>query len=37
MWGGDTGTDSEFSLVKHPASYPNYWKSPLFELLAGRP
>jgi hypothetical protein len=37
MWGGDAGSDSEFSLIKHPASYPNYWKSPLFELLERRP
>jgi hypothetical protein len=36
MWGGDAGSDSEFSLIKHPASYPHYWKSPLFELLARR-
>jgi hypothetical protein len=35
MWGGDSGTDADFSLVKHPASYPHYWKSPLFNLLAG--
>ena len=35
MWGGDSGADTDFSLVKNPTSYPNYWKSPLFELLAG--
>jgi hypothetical protein len=36
MWGGDSGSDSEFSLIKYPSRYPNYWKSPLFELLARR-
>jgi hypothetical protein len=35
MWGGDSGSDADFSLIKHPARYPNYWKSPLFELLEG--
>ena len=33
MWGGDSGSQSNFSLIKNPMSYPNYWKSPLFELL----
>jgi hypothetical protein len=33
MWGGDEGPDSDFSLIKFPAGYPNYWKSPLFKLL----
>jgi len=33
MWGGDAGPDTDFSLIKAPASYPNYWKSPLFDLL----
>jgi hypothetical protein len=33
MWGGDSGHDSNFSLIKNPMSYPNYWKSPLLELL----
>ena len=33
MWGGDAGPDSDFSLIKYPASHPNYWKSPLFTLL----
>jgi len=33
MWGGDEGPDSDFSLIKFPASHPNYWKSPLFDLL----
>lgn len=37
MWGGDAGSDSEFSLIKNPASFPNYWKSPLFQVLAERP
>ncbi|HSC28150.1 MAG TPA: hypothetical protein VLD67_12800 [Vicinamibacterales bacterium] len=35
MWGGDSGPDTDFSLIKQPASYPHYWKSPLFELLTG--
>ena len=34
MWGGDEGPDTDFSLIKFPASHPNYWKSPLFDLLA---
>jgi hypothetical protein len=33
MWGGDSGPDADFSLIKHPVRYPDYWKSPLFELL----
>jgi hypothetical protein len=33
MWGGDEGPDTDFSLIKFPASHPNYWKSPLFALL----
>ena len=33
MWGGDSGSLTDFSLIKNPTSYPNYWKSPLFELL----
>jgi hypothetical protein len=33
MWGGDEGPDTDFSLIKFPASHPNYWKSPLFDLL----
>jgi len=37
MWGGDAGPDTGFSLVKDPANYPNYWKSPLFDLLVDRP
>ncbi|MEE2638804.1 MAG: hypothetical protein VYE68_16400 [Acidobacteriota bacterium] len=36
MWGGDSGPDTDFSLVKNPSAYPNYWRSPLFELLASR-
>lgn len=35
LWGGDSGNDTDFSLIKNPANYPHYWKSPLFELLAG--
>lgn len=33
LWGGDAGPDADFSLIKTPARYPNYWKSPLFGLL----
>ena len=33
MWGGDSGSDTDFSLIKNPMNYPQYWKSPLFELL----
>ena len=33
MWGGDTGPDVNFGLIQNPAAFPNYWKSPLFELL----
>lgn len=33
MWGGDGPPDEGFSLIKHPGSYPNYWRSPLFKLL----
>ncbi len=34
MWGGDSGAHSGYSLIKSPADYPNYWTSPLFQLLA---
>lgn len=34
MWGGDEGPDTGFSLIKFPGSFPAYWKSPLFTLLA---
>jgi hypothetical protein len=37
LWGGDSGPDVDFSLIRNPAMYPNYWKSPLFEALAGNP
>ena len=37
MWGGDSGPDTNFSLIKNPGNYPDYWKSPLFELLTGAP
>jgi hypothetical protein len=37
MWGGDSGPDSNFSLIRNPGNYPNYWKSPLFELLTTNP
>ena len=33
MWGGDEGPDTDYSLIKFPARHPNYWKSPLFNLL----
>ena len=35
MWGGDSGSDTDFSLIKNPGSYPDYWTSPLFRLLTG--
>ncbi len=35
MWGGDGPPDTDFSLIKNPGSYPNYWKSPLFKALTG--
>lgn len=35
MWGGDAGSDTEFSLIKNPGSFPDYWTSPLFRLLTG--
>ena len=37
MWGGDSGPDTDFSLIKNPGDFPNYWKSELFRLLAGTP
>ena len=37
MWGGDSGPDTDFSLIKNPGRFPNYWKSPLFELLMATP
>ena len=36
LWGGDSGTDVEFSLIRSPSRYPDYWKSPLFSLLTGQ-
>lgn len=33
MWGGDEGPDTDFSLIKFPTRFPDYWKSPLFTLL----
>ena len=32
-WGGDVNPDTDFSLIKYPSAYPNYWKSPLFRML----
>ena len=37
MWGGDSGFDTDFSLIKQPGLYPDYWKSPLFNLLTATP
>ncbi len=33
LWGGDSGNDTDFSLIKQPRNYPNYWRSPLFAAL----
>lgn len=33
LWGGDSGSDTEFSLIKDPKNSPNYWQSPLFTML----
>ena len=33
MWGGSGPPDTDFSLIKNPQNYPNYWKSPLFKAL----
>lgn len=35
MWGGDSGPDTDFSLIRQPGRYPDYWRSPLLDLLAG--
>lgn len=35
LWGGDSGLDTDFSLIRNPGAFPNYWKSPLFDLLTG--
>jgi hypothetical protein len=35
MWGGDSGPDTDFSLIRQPGRYPHYWRSPLLELLTG--
>ncbi len=35
MWGGDGPPDVDFSLIKNPRNFPNYWKSPLLQLLTG--
>lgn len=37
LWGADSGPDTNFSLIRYPSQYPDYWKSPLFGLLAGQP
>jgi hypothetical protein len=37
LWGADSGNDTNFSLIRYPSRYPDYWKSPLFDLLAGQP
>jgi hypothetical protein len=36
MWGGDSGPDTEFSLIRQPGRYPDHWRSPLLDLLTGR-
>ena len=33
LWGGDSSPDAGFSLIQHPAAFPDYWRSPLLELL----
>jgi hypothetical protein len=33
LWSGDSGSESDFSLIRNPMRYPDYWKSPLFEVL----
>jgi hypothetical protein len=35
LWGADSGPDTNFSLIRYPSRYPDYWKSPLFDLLVG--
>jgi hypothetical protein len=37
MWGGDSGPDTNFSLIRNPGRFPDYWTSPLFDLLTGLP
>jgi len=37
LWGGDSAPDVDFSLIRYPSRYPDYWKSPLFGLLTGQP
>lgn len=37
MWGGDSGPDADFSLIRNPGRFPDYWRSPLLRLLTGRP
>ncbi len=37
LWGGDSAPDADFSLIRYPSRYPDYWKSPLFSLLARQP
>ena len=34
LWAGDSGPEAEFGLIRYPSRYPDYWKSPLFHLLA---
>ena len=36
-WGGDTGSDTNYGLIRNPTSYPNHWTSPLLDLLTRRP
>jgi hypothetical protein len=37
LWGGDSGSDVEFGLIRYPSRYPDYWKSPLVGLLTRQP
>lgn len=35
MWDGDSGVGTDFSLIKYPGNFPDYWTSPLFDMLTG--
>ena len=37
LWAGDSGPQMDFSLIRYPSRYPDYWKSPLFGLLTSHP
>jgi len=34
LWVGDSGPDADFGLIRYPSRFPDYLKSPLFDLLA---